>query len=428
MLESVVIAACAAIVLLAAVSPAGASSSDDFFPIMPWDGLRGWDAQVKGFGDSLQSVAACDFTVAGFVELDQLPRCEKLGLKAIITRAREASPGRTKWFGSTDAEIDAAVKARVAGSAGSDTVLGYFIIDEPGVREFPDLAKAVSAVRKYAPGKLSYINLYPGYATIGAPDKSQLGTSSFAEYLEKFVAEVKPQILSYDNYRVMTSDNFQSKEQGSSFFSDLIEVRRVAKEHSIPFWNVCCSNQIRPYTTIPSPANLSLQAYATLAAGGRGLAWYMYYTLGYHYGPVDNSGNRTDTWFYLQVVNRQVKTLGPIMNRLTSTGVYFTDPPSKNLAPLPGKLIKGIASISSIKGFSSDSPPIMVGEFEGKDGDYVMLVNASLEKAANVKLQTVQAYARKEIISAVDGSLSPLDETNGHWLVPGGGVLIKLTK
>ena len=411
--------------VLGAASSAPAASGDDLFPIMPWDSLRGWEIQVKGFSDPLKSVAECNFTIAGFVQPEQLATCEKLGLKAIVFR-RVAQKG---WFGDTDAEVDAAVKARVEQAGRSDAILGYYIIDEPGAPAFPQLASAVAAVRKYAPGKLSYINLFPGYATIGAPDKSQLGTNSFTEYLERFVAEVKPDILSYDNYKVMTSDNFQSAQQGSSFFSDLIEVRRVAQEHSIPFWNVCCSNQIRPYTTVPSPANLSLQAYATLAAGGRGLSWYTYYQRGYAYAPIDKDGNRTETWFYLREVNRQVKTLGPTMNRLKSTGVFFTQPPATHLAALPGKLVRSVESISSIKGLGTDSPPIMVGEFEGKDGgDYVMLVNTSLEKAANVKLQTAQTYARKEVISAASGSLSPLDETDGQWLVPGGGVLIKLTK
>ena len=69
----------------------------------------------------------------------------------------------------------------------------------------------------------------------------------------------------------------------------------------------------------------------------------------------------------------------------------------------------------------------MIGEFEGKDGSaYVMLVNLSLEKSANFIIHTRKEYAKKQVISAVDGSAEPLDESNGHWLVPGQGVLIAL--
>ena len=42
------------------------------------------------------------------------------------------------------------------------------------------------------------------------------------------------------------------------------------------------------------------------------------------------------TWRYLQAINHQVRTLGPIVNRLRSTGVYFTPPaPGPSFPVLP---------------------------------------------------------------------------------------------
>jgi len=403
------------------------SESDSFFPIMPWDGARGWSSQIDGFKHPLESVAECNFTVSGFVGPADLPVCERLGLKAVMIHDREAEPWKSKWVGVSDEAIDATVKHWVEESGKSSAVWGYYVTDEPGTPKFPALGKAVAALAKYAPGKLAYINLFPGYATIGAPDKSQLGAASFTEYLEKFVAEVKPRVLSYDNYKIMTSDNLQNRDQGASYFRDLLEVRRVSQEHGLPFWNVVNSNRIRPYTTVPSPANLLFQAYTTLAAGARGIAWYTYYDRGYGYAPISKSGRRSDTWFYLQMVNRQVKVLGPILNKLASTGVFFTDPlPVDGLPKLPGGLVERVDSKSSIKGFSDSTPPLMIGEYAGKDGDYVMIVNLSLEKSANITLHTLKTYAAKEVISAQDGSFAPIDEENGHWLVPGQGVLIRL--
>ncbi|HZH73909.1 MAG TPA: hypothetical protein VFD91_15540, partial [Mariniphaga sp.] len=49
----------------------------DFFPILPWDFL--------GFPEySLEDVADCNFTIAGFVRPYDLHRVEENGLKAII--------------------------------------------------------------------------------------------------------------------------------------------------------------------------------------------------------------------------------------------------------------------------------------------------------------------------------------------------------
>jgi len=69
----------------------------------------------------------------------------------------------------------------------------------------------------------------------------------------------------------------------------------------------------------------------------------------------------------------------------------------------------------------------MVGEFAGEDGaDYVMLVNLSLERSANITLRTQREYSDKQVACAEDGRFGPLDEDNGLWLVAGQGALIRL--
>jgi hypothetical protein len=151
--------------------------------------------------------------------------------------------------------------------------------------------------------------LFPDYATLGAPDRSQLGTSNYTEYLERFVAEVKPQVISYDNYMVQYSQDLKDSAQAASYYRNLLEVRRVAQEHQLPFLNIVSCNQIRPETPIPSPANFQFQAYTTLAAGYRGVTWYNYYGPGYHYMPIDASGRRTLSWLYLRDVNAQIAAL-----------------------------------------------------------------------------------------------------------------------
>lgn len=401
----------------------------DFFPIMPWDSLSGWGKMPPGHENVLENIAECGFTMSGFAMPEDLPKIEKLGLKAIMHPPTGDEPWKKKWIGVSEEAIEESVKRWVESCGDSKAIVAYHINDEPGTSKFPALAAAVAAVKKYAPGKLAYINLFPGYATIGAPDQSQLGAASYEDYLEQFVKVVKPQVLSYDDYQVQYSDDFQKLDRAAIYFRDLLDVRRAAQKHGIPFWNTVSSNQIRPHTSMPSPANLLLQAYTTLAAGGRGLAWYTFYEHGYHYAPIDSAGRRTETWHYLKMVNGQIKTIGPIMNRLTSTGVYFSKPwPTDEFPQLPGRIVEKVTSRSSVRGYSDFEPPLMIGEFKGEDGgDYVMVVNLSLDRSANFLLHTLKDYARKEVYSAYDGGLAPLGEENGHWLVAGGGALIKMS-
>ncbi|MFO7973396.1 MAG: hypothetical protein R6V12_02030, partial [Candidatus Hydrogenedentota bacterium] len=254
-----------------------------------------------------------------------------------------------------------------------------------------------------------------------APDTSQLETSSFTEYLEQFVRIVRPQILSYDDYMVQYSMDFTgSPKRRQRYFLDLCEVRRVAKKHELPFWNIVSSNQIRPFTTVPSPANMALQAYTTLAAGGRGLSWFTYYVRGYDYAPINKAGHRTATWQYLQFVNRQVKTLGPYMNRLESTGVYFTDPaPAEGLHILPGKLVTSVEA----------DVPIMIGEFAAENGTpFIMLVNLSLAGSVKLTATLADGLAAAARISPEDTTENPVDLDENLWLPAGQGVLIKLAR
>lgn len=415
--------------------PAAASSfpafacRQDFFPIVIWDRQDAWKDTPRVGDGGLQSLADCQFTVAAFVRPEDVPRCEKLHLAAIVAPSERRKPWFPDWRKLSDDDIDRGIRLMVEKSGNGRAVLGYTIMDEPGTAAFPKLAKAVAAVKKYAPGKLAHINLYPNYAKLGAPDTSQIGAPTYHEYLERFVAEVRPQFLSYDNYMVEFSNDQQDAAKAAHYYVNLLEVRRVAQEHHLPFWNAICCNQIRKFTPVPSPANLALQAYTSLAAGAQGIHWFKYHQDAYAYAPIDSSGHKTETWRYLQLVNRQIRTLGPIVGRLESTGVYFTSPPpAKSLSPLPGRIVTQVQSRASVRGnIGAEAPPVMVGEFtDGHGADYVMLVNLSLGRSANIKLKTVRPYKTKQVFSAEDGRLSPLDEQNGHWLVAGQGVLIKL--
>jgi hypothetical protein len=418
---------------LAAVSVAQAAGrfpftdyrQPDFFPILPWDPLHGWDGKaVEPEVNGLESIAECHFNFAGFVLPKDLPKCRKLGLAAIVLPLDNAilpHGYRKQWRDLSNDEIESRVKTLVKTAGSNPAATGFFIMDEPSVKDFPALGKAVAAIKKCAPGKLAYINLFPDYATLGAPDTSQLGASNYTEYLERFVAEVKPQLLSYDNYMIQFSDDLKKSAVAASYFRNLAEVRRVGQKHHLPCLQIVASNQLRPGHTIPSPANLRLQAYTTLAAGFRGVTWYTYYGRGYKFAPIDLNSKRTLTWTSLQEVNRQVSTLAPVLATLTSTGIYFTDPvPAAGLPTLPGRVVATITS----------SAPMMLGEFTSvQEDDYFMLVNLSLERSASFSLVTKKPSDSLEEVSTIDGKFRPFTPgKDGFWLTAGQGLLVKVGK
>src|SRR5690242_9075933 len=108
----------------------GDFTQPEFFPILPWDPYHGWakpgvDSRLNG----LESVAACRFNMAGFVLPQDLRRCEKLGLGAILL---PVDPGFTnfnyfrQWKELSDTEIERRVKATIRAAGSSRAVMGYF--------------------------------------------------------------------------------------------------------------------------------------------------------------------------------------------------------------------------------------------------------------------------------------------------------------
>lgn len=405
----------------------------------------GRDFHENKFSDQdkgLQSMADCYFNMsdASDGKKQNLSLCKKLGLNTIISAEGKHLTGKD-WLAMSDDEIDAYVKKMIQDGGKSDAIVGYHICDEPSAIAFPKLAVAVAAVHKYAPGKMATINLYPNYATLWTLDqvKSQLGTRTYKEYLEQAATVIKPDMISYDNYMVQFSMDQSEPRRAAQHYTNIMAVREVSLKYGIPWWNVVSGNQIRHYTTIPTLSNLMLQAYTSLAAGAGGVRWFTYWKGGYNYAPIDGQERKTQTWYYLREVNRQLSILGPIMKRLKSTGVYFTDPAvDKSLPLLPGEHVKRIEC----------AEPLMVGEFLSEKGNrYIMVVNLSLERSARFIVDTAVKSERLFVINT--GEQQPyfqeIEETKlkstsmlggtpeqlamakerAYWLPAGAGVLIK---
>ncbi len=405
----------------------------------------GRDFHENKFADQdkgLQGMADCFFNMsdASDGKKQNLALCRKLGLNTIISAEGKHLTGKD-WMKMSDEQIDAYVKKMVKQGGKNDAIVGYHICDEPSALAFPQLAAAVAAVRKYAPGKMATINLYPNYATLWTLDqvKSQLGTRTYKEYLELAATVIKPDMISYDNYMVQFSMDQARPGRAAQYYTNIMDVREVSLKYGIPWWNVVSGNQIRHYTTIPTLSNLLLQAYTSLAAGAGGVRWFTYWQGGYNYAPIDRQERKTQTWHYLREVNRQLSILGPIMKRLRSTGVYFTAPaPDEALPLLPGEHVRAVKC----------EEPLMVGEFLSTKGNrYIMIVNLSLERSARFIVETrvnderlfvvntgeQQPYFQ-EIESVKLKSTSMLGGTPeqlamaqeaAYWLPAGAGVLIK---
>ena len=422
---------------------------DGLFPLFPWDFLDVWGDQYHPMEEGIKSMAECEFTLSAFVGdargvkiagANGLKCMRRLPFKTFDQRNMSEEEIQKKCD-----EIDAMVKENVQSTKDDPVVLGYYIVDEPGAYNNRALAAAVAAVKKYAPGKLAYINLYPGYAsTIGADVDSQLGTFSYREYLERYVQEVRPQFLSYDNYMVQYSEDMRNIGRGAGHFADLFEVRDVAQKYKLPFWFIGSCLCLREPSSPPTAERYAYQMYTALAAGAEGLTWFLYYPRyphGWKDAPIDENGKKTLAWTYLRDINEQMKALGTYLQSYRSTQVGLTPLYTKEEQPklpqfpeLPQNVLKNVrlAFSKNADNYESD-PKLMIGEFAQKDGANVAALAVNLNIAASVKVtfDLPDGCKTLKVVSPIDGSESIVPEDaikDGFWIVPGHGKLFVLEK
>ncbi len=294
--------------------------------------------------------------------------------------------------------------------------LGFFLRDEPGAPLMPGLGEVVSAVRHAAPGAWSYINLFPNYAT-----ESQLGTPTYDAYVRKFIDEVHPSFFSYDNYSLIDG------KMTERYYTNLATVRRLSLKAGIPFWNVVLGDTLFNYME-PSYATFRLQAYSTMAYGGRGICYYQYFASphgNYRLAPVDQFGNRTPTWGKMQLINNQIRELAPWLARLRSTGVYHSDPVPEGEKPMSeSRLVKDVVAHNHLK--PSTPAPYLIGEFMDSDGHpFLMIVNKDLGNSISFAIHLKQENKRLYQISPYDGK-EQLFQGEMMWLSPGAGALFEI--
>ena len=377
---------------------APAPTDTNFFPIMAWN----WAPKDPAV---LQKMREGGLTLAGFVAPDALDACQAAGLRAIVSDARSSG---YDW-GNVDQDKARKNVASLVGEVGWHPALyGYYLRDEPGAGIFPGLATVAGLIRELSPGKWPYINLFPDYA-----NSEQLGTTNYADYLERFIATCHPSIVSYDNYSLMDDGSVRG-----SYWSNLEAVRAACKKHGIEFWNIVLSVAHFSYREL-NAADFRFQVYTTLAYGGRGISYFTYVTPStgnYRMGPLDQFGNQTPTWYFMQHVNLQIQKLAPTLLQLTSDGVYhFGQVPSG---------ANGTPTNSLVTSAGGDT--FLVGDFTHKDGSrYVMIVNKDLAKSHTCSPKFRSAPSRVQHVSPYSGAMGPF-EGEDIWLAPGAGALLRV--
>jgi hypothetical protein len=302
----------------------------------------------------------------------------------------------------------------------------YYITDEPSAAQFSGLGKLVGYLKQRDPAHLAYINLFPTYA-----NNEQLGAkgdtvTAYREYLQRFVAEVKPALLSYDH------DQFSLAGDNPDYFLNLEMVRRASLEARVPFLNIVQASTWAPKVMrVPGPDEMRYLVYTTLAYGAQGISYYIY-TCANHLGGIANAdGTPTELYLPLQKLNREFVAIASQIQSLQSVGVYHAGMLPPGAVPLPEdtafQIDPPLTSIDYKK--SERAKGVLLGCFGVPGNNHIqathaVVVNLDYKNSMTITLRGANAL---ELFDASNGTWSGSGNKRMELKLQGGsGKLVRL--
>ncbi|WP_327636510.1 hypothetical protein OHB24_41775 [Kribbella sp. NBC_00482] len=389
-----------------------------FWPPHPYASTAERFAEIKNAG--FDFVLSGNYAGDGNIFQYQLGLVRDAGLKMLISDDIQIR-NMSRWFSISDTPSDflsvtpaeaGALYTRARDAYGPySSLAGFNFYDEPGAGWFATLAKALSISRELAPQLLPYINLFP---------------SDDASYYRDFVDVVKPSLISFDRYPLLSEGR-----EDANYFHNWAIVRDAALHGDIPSWvfiQTLAYNNHRE----PTAAELLWQVNVSLAYGAKGIQYFTYWTpeaaRGEGFGPalITVEGQRTSRYYAAKQINTTwLHQVGRELKPLVSETVEHA-----NETPLPNGTV-GFTPTNLVSGITGDA--VVVGTFRSRDtassDRWLLIANRShstrSRAVVSVNEQTVGSIgifqpARQKYTSQ---RVAPIPLS----LNPGAATLLKLT-
>jgi hypothetical protein len=289
---------------------------------------------------------------------------------------------------------------------------GYFLQDEPSASDFASLANQVQTIQSLAPNHSWYIDLFPIYAPL-----SNLGTSSYQDYVDTFLSTVPVEVLSFNHYPIRTSGI------RSDYYENLEIISAAAREVGIPFWAFANSVAFSNYP-VATLTHLRFQIFSDLAYGAQGVQYFTYWqpvnynSLVFHDSPIDINGEQTDTYDVVQSMNEEIKGLSKVflgaeVVSVGHTGVSIPDGTTRYTPSAP------ILSLTT-----TGSNGAVVSELINGDNHYIVIVNRDINNTMTINLSVDTAKHLSRV--SKDGSVTALTSgTVSYTVAPADIVVLK---
>jgi len=269
------------------------------------------------------------------------------------------------WFGGdgsnagTMGEKNPLSKYELAADTFEDhpAIIGIDAGDEPSSLDFQHYGKVIDAIHRCFQGKFAYLNIYPSYAVKGsntaAEIAAQLSTSSYGEYIERYVRNVNTPYICFDYYLYSASL--------SGLYETMTTVSRACRKYGRHMWTVLQVNSHQPEVFI-SESQLRFQAGCALAFGAETIIWACYCAGWWHNHVLDRQGNKTPQYDKLKAVNAQLHRLGETYMQYRHTDTHFVGSFSSEEMSKTGKAAIAQLDTSCIRSLHAGGAKLLIGQ------------------------------------------------------------------
>ena len=263
----------------------------------------------------------------------------------------------------------------------------FSLYDEPKASQFPYLKRLREIASANGPRQNALINLLP------AIDPKGLEADSYRDYVEEFVETVNPSFISFDIYPVKKRKNGEIYVDPVTYPSYEV-IADVARKSHRPFWSYILSNEHWMYPK-PKTEYIRFSVFTALGYGAQGLQYYTYCMPDfdknageYSNAPIDWDGNRTDVWYMVRDVNREVRNLEHVFLGAETVSVTHTG------KQIPASTRRTDTLPAPFRIIESNGEGVMVSHLRNGNKNYLLLVNRDVLNKQKVYLSRTKPVTR----------------------------------
>ena len=244
-------------------------------------------------------------------------------------------------------------------------VWGISIGDEPSALDIPHYGKVLDKINRLFPTAFPYLNLYPNYATVAenTADEtvSQLGTKTYAEYIDVYCKHAPIDYISYDYYVYAT------KNLGGCLENFRI-VSEAARKYGKRFMYIPQVNSQNP-AEIVTVNQMRYQAFSAMSFGAEDITWGCYTAGWWHHNVLDEKGEKTEQYDKLKLVNSEIRTLAEDYMRYRNTNTHLIGFSSEIAEKAGMKTEESLSNGYFTDLRAGDGRALIIGEMVKRDGN-----------------------------------------------------------